>query len=124
MKFLDRFKHKIEFADISEMERLQACVRMKDEKITKYLKSRYTNNLIAAANTNGEMSDRLRGRMEENRDILDQIEQSEEALLKIEQHLEKQKFKGSTLDNLKNKLLNINHEISKKQRSTDQSNNL
>jgi hypothetical protein len=103
-----------DFVDMSDMDRLRAYQRMNDRRIVELFKARYTNNLVAHLLAKGDEKEQMKGRVYEDLDILNSIENIEEHLLKINEYTEQQKEKRSILKSFKNKLLN--HEILKKQR--------
>lgn len=94
-----------DFTDMSDMERLRAYQKMKDLQIVKLFKARYTNNILAHLMAKGDEREQMKGRILEDLDILNSIENVDDNLIKINEHLEKQKMKRSALNTLKQKLL-------------------
>jgi len=94
-----------DFTDVDDMERLRTYQKMKDLQIVKLFKARYTNNILAHLIAEGDEKKQMKGRVLEDLDILNSIESVDNNLLRINEHLEKQKSKRSMLENLKNKLI-------------------
>lgn len=105
-------KQKIQFIDIKEKDKIVACLKMKDEAIETYFKSRLTDNIIYHTFCKKEEKDEIKGRINEDLDILNLIERASDDALEIESRAKKEKYrreydKLSPYWSIKNKLLNI-----------------
>jgi len=98
---------KFDFADMSDMNRLKAYGKMKDPDIIKLFRARYTDSLVAMTMAKGDQLENLRGRILEDLNFLNSIENIDETLLNIDEHTKKQKQSRSILKELKNKLLKV-----------------
>ena len=98
-----------DFVELGEMESSRIYLKMRDNDILRLLKARYTNCVLAL--TLATLVDKKRdielltGRIFELLNLINSIEQSEEALFEPEKYLEKEKKNRSVLQTFKDKLL-------------------
>ena len=106
---------RLEFVNLRDINKLKIYLKMKDSDIIDIFKARYTDNfsghLLAGSDEERWI---LKGRLLEDLDFLNSIENAENTLLEIEDYKRRQANKESILMNFQRHLVSVVKKVSNK----------
>lgn len=99
---------RLDFVSVTDMKRLEAYKRMDNEQTVSLLKAKYTDSFLATIVANSD-EDRwmLKGKMLEDLDLINCIENIDSMLVNVNEFKEKLMNKNQTLKIYRDKLVSV-----------------